>query len=283
VLLDGRAGPVIGQHRFGLLLAVVGQLDELLLKLMLGHQRLLTGDGNGNGIFLLYARTNPSFAKTTSLATMPGLVVIRPDSGRAAGKEVCMFRVLSVIVGLALVASVIAGPVWFAVYQLHQQRNFKVVQEGVLYRSGQMTVDGLRRAVHDYGIRTIITLRDPLDPSRADTDRQEEEFCTKEDVQFVRLPPRGWADTPYGPAPVEENMQQFLRVLRDPRNQPVLLHCFAGIHRTGAYCAVYRMEFERWTNEQAMAELRSCGYSQLDEQEDVLGYLERYQPVWKKK
>jgi protein tyrosine/serine phosphatase len=189
---------------------------------------------------------------------------------------------LSVFLGLALVASVIAGPVYFAVHQLRQQRHFKVVQEGVLYRSGQMTVDGLRRVVHDYGIRTIITLRDPLDSSRGERDRQEEEFCKKEDVQFVRLPPRGWMDTSFGPAPVEENVQKFLRTLHDSRSQPVLIHCFAGIHRTGAYCAVYRMEFEHWSNEQAIAELRAAGYLQIDEQEDVLGYLEHYVPAWKK-
>ena len=67
----------------------------------------------------------------------------------------------------------------------------------------------------------------------------------------------------------------------DPANYPVLVHCFAGIHRTGAYMAVYRMEIDRWDNDAALDELRACGYRHLDDEWDVLGYLESYRPRWK--
>jgi tyrosine-protein phosphatase SIW14 len=196
-------------------------------------------------------------------------------------EEEQMARMLSVVIGVALVGALIAGPIVFALHQQEQQRHFRVVRDGVLYRSGQMSVEGLRRAIHDYGIRTVIALRDARDGSKGDADRQEEAFCNKEDVQFIRLPPRGWADSPDGPAPVEENVRKYLQILRDPRNHPVLVHCFAGIHRTGAYCAIYRMEFERWTNAQALTEMKACGYDRLDEEEDILGFMERYQPAWK--
>jgi protein tyrosine/serine phosphatase len=66
----------------------------------------------------------------------------------------------------------------------------------------------------------------------------------------------------------------------DPANFPVLVHCFAGIHRTGAYVAVYRMEHDRWTNAEALDELRAFGYRNLDDEWDVLGYLEQYRPRW---
>ena len=62
----------------------------------------------------------------------------------------------------------------------------------------------------------------------------------------------------------------------NPDNYPVLIHCFAGIHRTGAFCAIYRMEYEGWTNAEAIEELRACGYSNLDDEWDILGYLEQY-------
>jgi hypothetical protein len=67
----------------------------------------------------------------------------------------------------------------------------------------------------------------------------------------------------------------------DPNNYPVLVHCWAGIHRTGAYCAIYRMEFDHWTNADAIAELKSMGYDTLDKEWDILGYLENYWPSWK--
>jgi protein tyrosine/serine phosphatase len=64
----------------------------------------------------------------------------------------------------------------------------------------------------------------------------------------------------------------------DPRNYPVLVHCFAGVHRTGAYCAIYRMEYEGWSNAEAIAEMRRCGYDDVDAEWDIYGYLEQYQP-----
>ena len=69
--------------------------------------------------------------------------------------------------------------------------------------------------------------------------------------------------------------------MADPANYPVLIHCFAGVHRTGAYCAIYRMEHDHWSNEKAIAELKSCGYVNLDEEWDILGYLEQYRPSWR--
>ena len=44
--------------------------------------------------------------------------------------------------------------------------------------------------------------------------------------------------------------------------------------------AVYRMELEHWTNDEALNELRTCGYRNLDDEWDVLSYLECYRPRW---
>jgi tyrosine-protein phosphatase SIW14 len=70
--------------------------------------------------------------------------------------------------------------------------------------------------------------------------------------------------------------------MADPDNYPVLVHCFAGIHRTGAYCAIYRMEQEHWDNADAIVEMKAYGYYNLPDERDILGYMEQYQPTWKK-
>ena len=49
----------------------------------------------------------------------------------------------------------------------------------------------------------------------------------------------------------------------------MLIHCFAGIHRTGVYCAVYRMDHDGWSNREAIAEMRALGYATLDDDLDV--------------
>jgi protein tyrosine/serine phosphatase len=186
-----------------------------------------------------------------------------------------MWRALRVGLGTITVVLLIAGPAVLAVHDQNQMRNFRVVREGVLYRSGQMTRAGLERAVHDYGIRTVICLRDGLTVA----DQAEEKFCAAQDIQFIRIPPSGWGDVG-GVVPVEGGVRKFRAVLADPKNYPVLVHCFAGVHRTGAYSAIYRMEFEHWSNARAIAEMKACGYSNLDDEWDILGYLEQYHPSW---
>jgi protein tyrosine/serine phosphatase len=190
-----------------------------------------------------------------------------------------MSHPLKVFLGVLVALFLITGPVVYGLRHQARMRNFRVVREGVLYRSGQMSLDGLQRAIHDYGIRTVITLRDATVPDQAPPDRAEEDFCNKEEINYIRIPPRSW-EAPDGAAPVEKGVQTFRAVMASPSNYPVLVHCFAGIHRTGAYCALYRMEFEHWTNSRAIAEMKACGYVNLEDEWDVLGYLERYQPTW---
>jgi tyrosine-protein phosphatase SIW14 len=182
-----------------------------------------------------------------------------------------MMRWLAGILGVTLVLACLLAPVTLAVREQRHVRNFHVVRDGVLYRSAQLTVPGLRRLVHDYRIRTIINLRD----GTTDADRAEEAFCTREDVRFVRLLPRSWDGGP-GRADVDRNVRTFLDLVRDRANHPILIHCFAGIHRTGAFCAIYRMEYQGWSNEKAVAELKAFGYENYDHEADIRGYLERY-------
>jgi tyrosine-protein phosphatase SIW14 len=182
-----------------------------------------------------------------------------------------MARLLAGILGVGVILACIVAPVALAVREQRHVRNFHVVRAGVLYRSAQLTVPGLRRIINDHCIRTVINLRDGIVPF----DRAEEEFCTKEEIHFVRLLPESW-DGGAGCAAVDDNVRTFLEVMRNPTNHPVLVHCFAGIHRTGAYCALYRMEFEGWSNDEAISELKAHGYDNFDYEDDIRGYLTTY-------
>jgi hypothetical protein len=193
-----------------------------------------------------------------------------------------MARFLSAVAALAFASLVIAAPVGFSSRQLRETKNFRVVREDVLYRSAQLPASGLKRVLHDYRIRTVVTLRDSHDPGGPAPDLDEEKYCGDQEINYLRLPPLHWEDplNPGGPAPVEPNVRQFLAVMRDRRNYPVLIHCYAGVHRTGAFAAMYRMEFEHWSHADALAEMRTCGYVELDNHLDILGYLEHFRPSW---
>src|SRR5262249_35695470 len=112
-------------------------------------------------------------------------------------------------------------------------------------------------------------------------DREEEAFCQKMGIARYRLPPAKWWARD-GHPPADANVARFRKILDDPANHPVLIHCFAGVHRTGAYCAIFRMEYQGWSFADALAEMRANGYTKIDDERDVLGYLEKYVPTWKR-
>ncbi len=178
---------------------------------------------------------------------------------------------LGTIAGILFVGLSLVAPVAFALHQLSQTPNFHVVREGVLYRSGQMSIAGLKRTINDLGIRTVVSLRIG---SQAN-DRAEEEYCTSQGINFVRIKPLAWNGV-RGKAEVDQGVDRFLAVLRDPKKHPVLIHCYAGIHRTGAYCAIYRMELEGWSNARAIEEMKAHGYTIFEEHADVREYLTTY-------
>jgi protein tyrosine/serine phosphatase len=190
-----------------------------------------------------------------------------------------MPRSLCYLFGVLILALLIAGPAGYAAYRPKHVRNLRVVRDGVLYRSGQLSLTGLRQVLHDHGIKTVVTLRDAATPGAAPPDRAEEEYCLAQEINYHRISPRTWW-APDGSVPAEEGVRRFREVMDDPRNYPVLIHCFAGLHRTGAYCAIYRMEYDRWINTKAIAEMRALGYRDIEDEWDLLGYLESYRPRW---
>ncbi|NBR05801.1 MAG: hypothetical protein EBT92_08515 [Planctomycetes bacterium] len=178
------------------------------------------------------------------------------------------------ILGLVVLLPVIVFPIYVSKYQQKQYRNFRVVKPGVLYRSGQMTPVGLKKIVDEYHIKAIVSLRDSYS-SEAPPDIQEEAFAREYGVKYLRLSPKKW-ESDSGEPPVMENVRQYFKLMSKPDNFPVLVHCFAGIHRTGSYCALYRMEFEKWTNEKALSELKRLGYDQLESEKDVYKFLKEF-------
>ncbi len=189
-----------------------------------------------------------------------------------------MPRWLQYVFAACIAALLVGGPCAYARYRHHTLRNFHVVREGVLYRSGQLSLDGLKRVIHDHRIRTVVTLRYAQNPDDLPPDWEEEEYCRKEEINYFRLPQKPW-EGPGGTVPNEVNVVKFREIMNDPANYPVLVHCLAGKHRTGAMCAIFRMEKDRWSNQQAIDELALYGYDNVGDHLDLLGYLARYRPT----
>jgi protein tyrosine/serine phosphatase len=180
---------------------------------------------------------------------------------------------LRLVFGFGIAAFLLVTPLWYHSRCVRDFRNFRVVEDGVLYRSAQLSMSGFCRVVHDYRLKTVVCIRD----GKSNDDQAEEEHCRQNGIRFVRLAPRNWGPID-GIVPADEELGKFFDVMDDKRNYPVLVHCFAGAHRTGAYVAVYRMEYDGWTNDKAIAELRTCGYKTFDGDLDINDFLRSYRP-----
>lgn len=181
------------------------------------------------------------------------------------------------IAGLFLL--IVGVPVRYAFVQQARIRNFRVVEPQLIYRSGLLSPAGLERAIREHGIRTVITLRAEEDGSlKHEVDRAEEAYCRSHGIRYEKLAYRNW-EGPDAQPPADRTVREFFEIM-DRRKElgPVLVHCLAGKHRTGAYIALYRMEYQNWSNAEAMADMEDAGYDRLDSELDVRGYLEHYVP-----
>jgi len=174
---------------------------------------------------------------------------------------------------------------WFRA-QFANTKRLREVSPGKFYRSGQMTRDGLEAVIVGHGIKTVLNLQneapDPLlqDRYARDTDELESQLCERLGAKYllmnVELLPKDRLD---GERP--SVVDQYLRLLDDPACYPILLHCRAGLHRTGLLTAIYRIEYEGWTTGAATRELKANGFGDsacTTANDYVYELLELYRP-----
>jgi tyrosine-protein phosphatase SIW14 len=169
------------------------------------------------------------------------------------------------IAGILVLIAVVPVVCYRDVYA-HSKR-LREVEPGRFYRCGQLTADGFADAVSRYHIRTVVNAQDEYpDP---DIDKcffsaatvKESDLCNQLGVRYVYLPP-DLIPRHLIPERRPEAIDKFLALLDDPATYPVLIHCRAGLHRTGVLTAVYRMEYDRWGPEETIQELKANGFSE---------------------
>lgn len=149
----------------------------------------------------------------------------------------------------AIIAGAIALCVWLTIESILPNlvpKNFGVVTEGRVYRSGELTPGATRRVVREHAIRTIVDLGAHTlgTPEQA----REEAVAEALGVAYHRLPL-------YGDGTGDPNQYaRALRLMTDPDNQPVLVHCGAGAQRIGCAIALYRTVVEGHSPDDALRE-----------------------------
>lgn len=129
--------------------------------------------------------------------------------------------------------------------------NVAEVASGI-YRGSQPEGPEGWASLRKLGVKTVVSLR---------TLHGEKKDVIAAGLEPVEVPLV--ADLRGSRPPSREDVQKFLDTLRDPAKRPVYFHCAFGKDRTGTMCAIYRMEVDGWTPDEAYAEMEHFGFRDL--------------------
>lgn len=210
------------------------------------------------------------------------------------------------IVALLVVMPVAPLVLWQFVYVRHIY-NFHVVPTvspkggPELLRCGQMSEAGLEAAIRVHGVKTVINLRWGNEDPSVGADATEKEVCDRNGVRYVFMPVADVVEQHTVPITRRDGsgtrmmvpwcVAQFLDIMDDPANHPVMLHCRVGKHRTGILTAVWQLERApagtdlREHRRRVLSEMIDCGFLLEDrvtywpERTFVETYQPRHVPV----
>lgn len=120
---------------------------------------------------------------------------------------------------------------------------FKV--DETLYRGAQPSAKQFA-AIRAMGVKTVVDLRE--------SNTEERAIVGGLGMKYVSIPMTASNAN-------EGHIIEFLKVMSDPANHPVYLHCRLGADRSGMMHAVYRVVVLGWEKDEALREYTKGGYN----------------------
>lgn len=145
-------------------------------------------------------------------------------------------------------------------------KNFGVVEDGLIYRSGQISAGLIKNTLIKYKIHLIIIL---TGDKPEDVDQIAEKKAADElNIKILTFPLSG-----NGTGDPNLYIGAITALAESVRQKmPVLVHCTAGAQRTGGIIAAYRLLVERKDAAFAVSELKKYGWS-FHKNPELLKYL----------
>lgn len=119
-----------------------------------------------------------------------------------------------------------------------------------LFRGAQPDVIGLSE-LKNLGVNTIVDLR----KEASSTLNEEKARAATIGVRFISIPLGGFSN------PTSEQLAQFLALFHEDPQPKIFVHCQFGEDRSGVFVAAYRIAYEHWSADQAMAEMLHFGFN----------------------
>jgi len=159
-----------------------------------------------------------------------------------------MFKKIAKAALLVFVA-VVAAYVW----QVNINYRFETITPDKVYKSAAIPPDKIDDYLVKHHIKTVIDLREPgehdlPDPTQPNEILAEANAVAKVNVRHVNIP----SDQ----VPTHETLSKFFAVMDDKNSYPVLIHCHDGTGRAVIYSAIYRVEYENWSDAAARDKTR---------------------------
>lgn len=143
---------------------------------------------------------------------------------------------------LWLILVVIVAFSGYKIWNKYINYNFGVITEGKVYKSAAIPVDKIKDYLIENKIKSVIDLRHTDDKvSTIEEERKAVESIEGKKYFSIKSPQ----------VPRKEDLKSFYKILDNKDNYPVLIHCYHGLGRTMLYAALYKIEYENYTNEEA--------------------------------
>ena len=128
-----------------------------------------------------------------------------------------------------------------------------------LWRGAQPTAEGFKH-LEKLGVKTVVSFRH---------DHDDVPLMEGTRMKYLRIPS-------FAIHPTEAHLLSFLKVMEDPANWPVYIHCAQGRDRTGYNAAAYRMVVQGWSADEAIRELHVFHFNKIWVGNP--GFLKKVQP-----
>lgn len=161
-------------------------------------------------------------------------------------------------------------------YDMNLNHNFKIITAGKVYKSGVIPPEELPDYINKYHIKSVIDLRFPGTNDLVNNPEIPKEL-TAEQEAIAKIKGVTYFNNGSDQVPNQENLDRFFKIMDNKANYPVLIHCYHGIGRAEMYAALYRIEYENFTNEAARNGVRALvKWSSFDDGTPKGEYLKAY-------
>lgn len=141
------------------------------------------------------------------------------------------------------------------VYDMNINHNFETITEGKVYKSGVIPPDELETYIKKYNIKSIVDLRFPGTGDDINNPEDAAEL-EAEKIAIAKINGVNYFNDGSDQVPTKDNLVLFYKIMDNPANYPVLIHCYHGVGRAELYSAVYRIEYENMDKDEARTSTR---------------------------